>query len=197
MLEEHAHGPVDEVQLPDARQEGQAQKLRHLGGHLTGVRIDRVAPAEHQIPGAVDLEGAGQSPGRGQRVAPGERRVGHVQAGSAAAQDRLTQDSVGLGWPERDGRAGTARGLGKVAAGANGPSAVVVHVEFDAAAHQASVVAQAHLLELGDLLDQCGDSKGPVGGRGRHGVNVPAPRRRTPAGDSVAPWPATRSRSCT
>ena len=145
----------------------------------------------------MDLESAGQSPGRGQRVAPGERRVGHVQAGSAAAQDRLTQHSVGLGWPERDGRAGTARGLGKVAAGANGPSAVVVHVEFDAVSYEAPVVAQAHFLELGDLLDQGGDAQGAIGGGVGHGVNVPAPRRRTPAGDSVAPWPATRSRSCT
>ena len=176
VLQPGVHGVTVHLQLACPGQEGELQQFGHLGGHLAGVGIDGVAAAEHQVPWAPPVQRGRQRPCRGQGVAPGERRIGHVQAARAATQDCLAQHCVGRRWPEGDGRARPAGRLCQVTPGPDATTAVVVHVELEAVPYQATVCSQPHLLELRDLLHQGGDPQRSVTSPVGHGANVPAYR---------------------
>jgi hypothetical protein len=159
VLEAQPQGLPVELERPDPGEEGQAQHGRHLRWDLSGVGIDRVAAEQDEIERALVLEGGGERPGGGPGVAAGEGEVGDVDALIGAEGDRLAQHVLRRGGSERDDREGSPGGPGQLVALGDSAAAVVVHVELEALALEATVGPEGHGLDLGDLLDERGDAQ--------------------------------------
>jgi hypothetical protein len=125
--------------------------------HLAGVGVDRVAPEQHQVEPTEHVDRARERLGGGPRVASGERGIGDVHTVIRAEGNGLAQHVLGTGWAERDhGERATGGRCELTALGHRAP-AIVVHVELDAVALEASIGTQRERFDLGDLLDECSD----------------------------------------
>ncbi|CAB4812823.1 unannotated protein [freshwater metagenome] len=157
MFEAQRERVVLELQLAYAGSERQPEELRDLRRNLPGVGIDRVTAEQDEVVAAEHLNRAGKCLRGGPRVAAGERGIGDVHAVICAERDGFAQHVLGAGRPERDHGERAARGLCELVALGHGAPAVVVHVQLDTVALQASVGAQRERLDFRDLLDERSD----------------------------------------
>ena len=145
---------------------GRSNSSGELGADLAGVGVDRVAPDDDEIERPLALECSCQRLRCRERVGPGEGRVGDQHAvgrnvGGSPPGDGLAQRVVGARRPEGEHRhcsvADRGRELDRLRDRA---PAVRVHLEVDPVAPEPPVVAELHLFESRDLLDQSSDAHG-------------------------------------
>ena len=136
-----------------------AQQFGQFGADLSRVRIDRVLPDQNQVERPFSSDRGRQRPGRRQRVGTGEGRVRDHDAVVRAPSDSPADDVLCRGRPQRDDRAASVREPRQLHALADRALAVGVERQDQPFALQPAVRAELHLLELGDLFDQRGNTE--------------------------------------
>ena len=157
MLESELQRAVGERELAYAGREGQAQELRDLRRYLPRVGIDRVASEQDQVEPAEHLDGSGERLGGGPRVAARERRVGDVYPVIGAERDGFAEHVLCARWAQCDDGERAAAGARQLGPLGHRAAAVVVHVQLEPVALQATIGAEGERFDLRDLFDERSD----------------------------------------
>jgi hypothetical protein len=167
-LAQREQAAVVAAQLDHARQLRDAEERGHLGRHLPGLRVERLAPAEDEVDAALLLDRERERSRGAERVGEGEDAVGEVDRAVRAEREAFAERIRGLRRPHRH-RDHLAAGLpAQPHRGGDRVPVELVQLERDALTLEAlRLLVELDRIAARHLLDEADDFHGPEPNEGR------------------------------